>query len=79
MQHIQFALAKEFIALCDLLKATGIAQSGGHGKALVSEGVVAVDGKRELRRACKIRAGQVVVIGDVRIKVAAGEAPATAA
>lgn len=69
MQRLDFTLTQEHIALCDLLKATGIAQSGGHGKQLVADGQVQVDGKRELRKACKIRGGQVVSMDGVRIAV----------
>ena len=53
-------LKGEFIALCDLLKTTGIANSGGQGKAFVAEGIVRVDGEIELRKTAKIRKGQVV-------------------
>ena len=53
-------LKGEFIALCDLLKTTGIADSGGQGKAFVAEGIVRVDGEIELRKTAKIRKGQVV-------------------
>jgi ribosome-associated protein len=69
--NLTFTLNKEFIALCDLLKATGIAQSGGHGKSMVADGLVTVDGVREQRKARKIRAGHVVITGDVRIAVIA--------
>lgn len=55
-----FELRGEFIALCDLLKTTGIANSGGQGKTLVAEGIVIVDGEIELRKKAKIRKGQVV-------------------
>lgn len=55
-----FELKGEFIALCDLLKTTGIADSGGRGKAFVAEGIVRVDGEIELRKTAKIRKGQVV-------------------
>lgn len=55
-----FELRGEFIALCDLLKLTGIAESGGQGKAMVSEGIVRVDGVIERRKTAKIRAGQIV-------------------
>jgi ribosome-associated protein len=57
---VEFELKGEFIALCDLLKLTGIAQSGGQGKAMVGDGIVKVDGKVELRKTAKIRGGQVV-------------------
>lgn len=57
---MQIELKGEFIALCDLLKLTGIAQSGGQGKAMVADGLVTVDGKPEHRKTAKIRAGQIV-------------------
>ena len=57
---MEFELKGEFIALCDLLKTTGIANSGGQGKMMVADGIVKVDGKIELRKTAKIRAGQVV-------------------
>ena len=69
---VVFELRGEFIGLDSLLKATGIADSGGAGKALVASGIVTVDGNQELRKTCKIRAGQVVSIGDTQIKVRAG-------
>lgn len=60
METTQFELRGEFIALCDLLKTVGIAQSGGQGKLMVVDGNVTVDGKIELRKTAKIRKGQVV-------------------
>jgi len=52
--------SREFIELCDLLKIKGLCASGGVAKVVISEGLVKVDGKVELRKRCKIRAGQVV-------------------
>lgn len=74
MQILPFQLRpeQEFIELHKLLKFMGVAESGGEAKMLVSEGLVTVDGAVELRKACKIRAGQAVETGDVRITVAAG-------
>ena len=60
METTTFELKGEFIALCDLLKTTGIAGSGGQGKAFVAEGIVTIDGETELRKTAKIRKGQVV-------------------
>jgi ribosome-associated protein len=54
-----------------LLKLTGICDSGGAGKAIVASGAVLVDGTMELRKTCKIRAGQVVTIDDMEIHVLA--------
>jgi ribosome-associated protein len=69
MQQLEFQLRGEFVELNQLLKLSGVCDSGGAGKMLVAEGVVSVDGKVELRKTAKIRAGQVVTLGDVRIQV----------
>ena len=71
MNRIEFELDREFIALNDLLKLAGVCDSGGMGKALVAAGEVSVDGELELRKTAKIRAGQVVRLGDVEIHVVA--------
>ncbi|MGA8147223.1 MAG: RNA-binding S4 domain-containing protein [Gallionellaceae bacterium] len=69
MQQLEFKLRGEFVELDNLLKLAGVCDSGGAGKALVAEGAVSVDGKVELRKTAKIRAWQVVSLGDVRIRV----------
>ena len=69
MQEIEFQLERDHVELNQLLKLCGLADSGGAGKALVSSGAVRVDGEVELRRTCKIHAGQVVQVDGVRIVV----------
>ncbi|MDD4929947.1 MAG: RNA-binding S4 domain-containing protein [Gallionella sp.] len=69
MQSTEFELNGEYVELNQLLKMTGLCDSGGAGKAMVAEGVVCVDGQTELRKTAKIRAGSVVSVGDVRISV----------
>ena len=69
MQQIEFQLRGEYVELNQLLKLVGVCDSGGAGKVLVAEGEVSVDGKVELRKTCKIRAGSIVTLGDVRITV----------
>lgn len=69
MQKVSFELTSEYIELNQLLKLAGLCDSGGAGKMMVASGLVSVDGKKELRKTCKIRAGQQVSIGDVRISV----------
>jgi ribosome-associated protein len=71
VQKLSFTLEGEYIELNQLLKLAGICDSGGAGKMLVAQGNVSVDGQIELRKTCKIRAGQVVSLGDVRIQVIA--------
>lgn len=70
MQTLQFELHGEYVELNQLLKLAGLCDSGGAGKAIVAAGEVSVDGKQELRKTAKIRTGQVVTLGDVRIEVA---------
>jgi len=74
MQTLSFELRGEFITLDRLLKATGLASSGGQAKALVAEGRVQVDGRDELRKTAKLRAGQVVALHGVRIRLLAPDA-----
>jgi len=71
MQAITFELDREFVELNQLLKLSGLCDSGGAGKALVASGAVSVDGVVELRKTCKIRDGQVVRVGDAEIRVTA--------
>ena len=71
MQVIEFALRGDHITLDALLKATGLAPSGGIAKMMVADGQVKVDGREELRKTCKIRAGQVVALAGSRITVIA--------
>ncbi len=68
---IDFELDREFVELNQLLKLAGLCDSGGMGKALVASGAVTVDGQPELRKTCKIRAGQVVRLDEVEIRVQA--------
>lgn len=60
MEELKLATGVEFIPLCDLLKAVGLCQTGGHAKLVISDGLVLVDGEVELRKRCKIRPGQIV-------------------
>jgi len=80
MQTIPFELRGEFITLDRLLKATGQAGSGGVAKLMVADGRVQVDGRDELRKTAKLRAGQVVSLTGVRIRLlpAATAAPTAA-
>ncbi|MBI3713446.1 MAG: RNA-binding S4 domain-containing protein [Burkholderiales bacterium] len=69
MQEINFSVEGEFVELNQLLKLTGLCDSGGAGKMIVASGDVSVDGQQELRKTAKIRPGQVVTLGDVKIMV----------
>ncbi|PXX47825.1 RNA-binding S4 domain-containing protein [Undibacterium pigrum] len=72
MQSLSFSLEGEYVELNQLLKLVGLCESGGAGKAIVASGDVSVDGQQELRKTAKIRAGQLVSLGDIEIRVQAG-------
>lgn len=76
MNFIDFELRGEFIPLDALLKATGVAGSGGAAKAMVADGHVVVDGEPELRKTRKVRAGQEVAVTGVCVRVHAPTMPA---
>ena len=73
MQAFDFELNAEYVELNQLLKLVGVVDSGGAGKELVAAGEVSVDGAIELRKTCKVRAGSVVTLGDVRITIKPAE------
>lgn len=55
---IVFPVRGEFIQLDQLLKATGLCDSGGAAHAAVEAGQVTVDGEVETRKRAKLRPGQ---------------------
>lgn len=71
MSTQEFHLSREFIELHQLLKLSGVCDSGGSGKRLVADGLVRVDGTVESRKTAKIRADQLVEYGSLCIKVVA--------
>ena len=69
MTAMSFELRGEYITLDALLKATGLAPSGGAAKVMIAEGAVQVDGTVETRRSRKLRAGVVVAVGDQTVQL----------
>lgn len=71
VQSRTFALRGPHIALDALLKATGLAASGGHAKWLIQAGEVQVDGGVQTRRSAKLRPGQEVRVAGHRLLITA--------
>ena len=71
-QAIDFALRGEHIELAALLKAAGLAGSGGEAKSLIVGGAVRVNGEVDARRARKLRLGDRVEVGPACIRIVAG-------
>jgi len=57
---IRFAVRGDHIQLDQLLKATGLCESGGAAHAAIAEGRVKVDAAVDTRKRAKLRPGQVV-------------------
>ena len=57
-----FKIEGEYIELMALLKALGIASTGGHAKHLIDAGLVLRNGEVEYRRRAKMIVGDVVEI-----------------
>lgn len=64
-----FKIEGEHIELIQLLKVMGIAQTGGHAKIIVNEGVVIRNGEVETRKRAKLISGDVLEIEDLTIKL----------
>ncbi|MDX6639484.1 MAG: ribosome-associated protein [Solirubrobacteraceae bacterium] len=63
------AIRGDMIRLGQLLKLAGLADGGGEAKALLAEGVVAVNGETEERRGRQVHPGDVVLVGDEELRV----------
>lgn len=59
----------DFIELIKLLKIKEIAQSGGHAKMIVEQGLVKVNGVQEFRKRNKLRAGYLVELDGIEIEI----------
>lgn len=66
-----FAIRGEYIQLDQLLKATGLCESGGAAHAVIAEGRVRVDAVVDTRKRAKMRPGQVVTFGGEEVVLVA--------
>jgi ribosome-associated protein len=67
--HFTLRPTDEFIELVKLLKLKQIAQSGGHAKMMIEEGLVKLNGEPEFRKRKKLRAGDVIELDDICIEI----------
>ncbi|MEJ6583596.1 MAG: RNA-binding S4 domain-containing protein [Crocinitomicaceae bacterium] len=65
----EFKIEGDYIELIQLLKATGIAQTGGHAKMIVDDEVVFRNGELETRKRAKLIPGDVIVIEDITVNL----------
>ncbi|MDA3944849.1 MAG: RNA-binding S4 domain-containing protein [Bacteroidetes bacterium] len=60
----------EYIQLNQLLKLTGIADSGGDANQLILDGLVKVNEQPASEKRKKIRAGDIIRVGESTIQIA---------
>lgn len=65
----EFKIEGEYIELMALLKALGIAETGGHAKHIVDAGEVSRNGQIERRRRAKLIPGDLIALDDLKIKL----------
>lgn len=68
-QMIEFKLEGEFIPLIQLLKATGLVNSGGEAQTFVTAGLVKYNGEVDYRKRLKVKIGDVIKFGEHTVKV----------
>ena len=68
-QEITFSIEGDYIDLLQLLKATGIASTGGHAKMMVEDGLILRNGEPEFRKRAKLLRGEVVEINGLRVQL----------
>jgi len=64
-----FQINGPYIELTGLLKALGIAETGGHAKAIVDDGFVLRNGQPELRKRAKLVSGDLIELADLKIRL----------
>lgn len=65
----EFKIVGEYIELIQLLKATGIASTGGHAKFIVEDGMIVRNGEVEMRKRAKLVVGDIIEMDGNTIKL----------
>lgn len=67
MQNV--VINKEPVELYKVLKFEGLVGTGGEAKMVVAEGLVSVNGDVEMRKRCKLKAGDVIEFNGEQLKL----------
>lgn len=59
-----YQLTEEYIELYKLIKVLDLVDSGGEAKQIIEHGLVMRNGEVETRKRAKIKAGEVITIGE---------------
>jgi ribosome-associated protein len=64
-------IADDMIRLGQFLKLAGLAEDGGHARAMIEAGEVTVNGRDEVRRGRQLTDGDVVAVGAEKVRLVA--------
>lgn len=67
MEKTNFKIEGDYIELIQLLKAIGMAESGGHAKLMVDSGIVFRNGEIETRKRAKLIPGDSIRVQNQQI------------
>ncbi len=67
--EMDFEIEGDYIELIGLLKAVGIAETGGHAKFIVDKEIVYRNGELETRKRAKLVSGDVIEIDGNTIRL----------
>ncbi len=62
-------ITTEYIKLDSALKYSGIAENGAHAKEIILEGLITVNGEKELRRGRKLYKGDIFKLDDEEFEI----------
>ena len=63
----EFKIEGDYIELIQLLKAIGVAQTGGHAKMIVEHGLILRNGETELRKRAKLIPGDKIQMEELTV------------
>ncbi len=66
---IEFKLEGDYIPMIQLIKATGLVETGGEAQIVVSDGEVTYNGEVDYRKRLKVKKGDIVEFRGTKIKV----------
>jgi ribosome-associated protein len=65
----EYKLKEEYIELVKLLKLLRIAETGGHAKLMIEDGLVYRNGEQEFRKRAKLRDGDVIEVSGIKVSI----------
>ncbi|GAB2977559.1 RNA-binding S4 domain-containing protein [Saccharothrix stipae] len=72
MRIREVGISDDMIRLGQFLKLAGLADNGAHARELVESDEVTVNGRLETRRGAQLHEGDVVAVGEEKVRLVTG-------